>query len=173
MSRSRVDTNIHVERTGQTYVARDGEIVVWTLELQMNMDGSPFREEVTWPAASVVAIGGGNAVHFVAVESGVIAKTISLDNDLFGHFGNATGDVLYILGWRSVVAIDRDLTVRWVSNDIAVDGITWQGLQGDRIKLSAEMDPPGGWVDVELDAATGREVARNGEQRRGLADPLA
>jgi hypothetical protein len=44
----------------------------------------------------------------------------------------------------------------WVSENVAIDGITWRGQVGDRIQLSAEMDPPGGWVDVELDATTGR-----------------
>ena len=52
------------------------------------------------------------------------------------------------------------LAVRWVSRDVAIDGLTWTGRDGDRIQLSAEMDPPGGWVDVELDALTGRELSR-------------
>jgi hypothetical protein len=64
--------------------------------------------------------------------------------------------VLYILGWRNVIAIDRTLTVRWISENVAIDGIMWRGQDGDRILLSVEMDPPGGWVDVELDATTGR-----------------
>jgi hypothetical protein len=155
---------VQIERNGERYIARDGERVVWSIELHLNMNGSSFREEIMWPAASVVAIGGGDAVHLVAVDSGTIARTISLGRDLFGHFGEARDDVLYILGWRNVVAVDRDV-VRWVSHDVAVDGITWRGLDGDRIMLSAEMDPPGGWVDVELDAATGREVMRSQPRR--------
>lgn len=155
---------LNVERTGDTYMAREGERIVWTVELRLGMSKTPFREEVFWPAASVVAIAGGDAVHFLAAESGVITKTLSLGDDLFGHFGDPGGDVLYVLGWRDVVAVDRSLAVRWVSAHVAVDGITWRGLDDDRIKLSAEMDPPGGWVDVELDAITGREIAR--EHRR-------
>ena len=151
---------IGIERTGDTYVARDAEKIAWTVELRLDMSGTPFREEIVWPAASVVAIGGGNAVHFLSAETGAVVNTLSLAGDLFGHFGPSDGYELYILGWRRVVAVDRALAVRWVSKDVAVDGITWGGSGGDRIQLSAEMDPPGGWVDVELDAATGREIAR-------------
>jgi hypothetical protein len=94
-------------------------------------------------------------VHFVAAASGAIVKTLSLDGDLFGHFG-PIDDVLYILGWRNVVAVDNSLQVRWVSRDLAIDGIVWKRSDGERIELAAEIDPPGGWVDVDLDVATGR-----------------
>jgi hypothetical protein len=92
-------------------------------------------------------------------------KMLSLDDDLFGHFGPTDGDVLFVLGWCNVVAIDKTLAVRWVSTNVAVDGITWRRQDGDRILLSAEMDPPGGWGDVELDARTGREIAREDRSR--------
>ena len=124
------------------------------------MTGTLFREEILWPAAGVVVIAGGPAVHFLSPESGVILKTLSLDDDLFGHCGPTDDDVLYILGWQHVIALDKTLAVRWVSRDVAIDGLTWTGRDGDRIQLSAEMDPPGGWVDVELDAITGRETSR-------------
>lgn len=149
-----------IERDGDLYVARNESGVAWTVEVRLNMSGTPFRDEVLWPAASVVVVAGGPAVHFLSVETGSIVKTLSLDDDLFGHFGPVDGDVFYILGWRHVIAVDQTLAVRWVSRDVAVDGITWTERNGDRIQLSAEMDPPGGWVDVELDAMTGRELAR-------------
>ena len=151
---------MRVERDGNMYVAHSGDDVMWTVELELDMNGTPFRGEKVWPAAAVVAIGGGRHVCFLAEASGAIVKTLPLGSDLFGHFSDDADDVLYILGWRRVVAIDRSLTVRWVSKDIAIDGITWRGQAGKRILLSAEMDPPGGWVDVELDAATGHELSR-------------
>lgn len=145
-----------VERTGDTYVARDDTgAIVWRIELALDMSGTPFREELVWPAASVVAIAGGPSVHFVAAASGAIVKTLSLAGDLFGHFG-PVDDVLYILGWRNVVAVDSTLEVRWVSHDLAIDGIVWKSSNDERIELAAEIDPPGGWVDVDLDVATGK-----------------
>lgn len=153
---------VAIERTGDMYVARHEHGVAWRLELRLDMGGTPFRDEIIWPAASVVAVGGGDTVYFLAAETGAIASTLSLGDDLFGHFGPIDGDVLHILGWRHVVAIDKTLAVRWISKDVAVDGIVWVDGTEDRIQLSAEMDPPGGWVDVELDTATGRERSRSG-----------
>jgi hypothetical protein len=144
-----------IERTGDTYVARDERGLIWTIELALDMNGSPFREEVWWPAASLVAIGGGAFVHFLSADTGALVKTLSLDGDLFGHFGPADDEVFYILGWRDVTAVDKTFAVRRVSRDVAVDGIVWVGKEGDRIALSAEMDPPGGWIDVVLDGKTG------------------
>lgn len=155
-----------IERRGDRYHARDAHgVLVWTVELELDLGGSPFRDQIVWAVAAVVAIGTGAAVQFLAVESGARVKTLSLADDLFGHFGGAD-DVLYILGWRHVVAVDDSLAVRWASRDVAVDGITWRGREGDRILVSAEMDPPGGWVDVELDAATGCVTRRCDPPRR-------
>lgn len=145
-----------VERTGDRYTARGAGGVLWSVELHLDTRATPFRAEVVWPAAAVVAVGGGGEVHFLAADSGAVVATVALGDDRFGGFGDPAGDVLYVLGWRDVIAIDRSLAVRWVSKDVAVDGILWRGQDGDRIELAAEMDPPGGWIEVELDVATGR-----------------
>lgn len=150
-----------IERQGDIYAAFDAEDeIVWRVEVRLDMAGTPFRQEAVWVEASVVVIAGGPEVHFLSTESGRIVKTILLGDDLFGHLGPTDQDVLYILGWENVTAIDKTLAVRWISREIAVDGIVWRGSEGDCIKLSAEMDPPGGWIDVELDATTGRELRR-------------
>ncbi len=125
--------------------------------LPLDLRGTPFREEVPWPAAGAVAIGGGHTVYLLDAGSRTFRRTLDLHQDFFSHFA-VDGDTLYILGWTDVTAVAADLTVRWISRDVAVDGITWRGRDGELIRLSAEMDPPGGWVDVELDAATGRPI---------------
>lgn len=151
---------ISVERDGDfAAVMRDGR-VVWRLDRCCN----PFVEAVVWPAAGVVAIGAGACVQFVDEANERVVKTIELgpgdEGDWFGHFGEEVGDTLYVLGWANVTAIDRRLAVTWVSRDVAIDGITWRGCAGGRVLVSAEMDPPGGWIDVDLDAETGRELSR-------------
>jgi hypothetical protein len=152
---------VRIERQDDVYVARDAnDDIVWWVELRLDMSSTPFREEAIWPAACVVAIAGGPEVHFLSAESGQIVKTLLLGDDLFGHFGPTDQEVLYVLGWENVTAVDNKLVVRWVTREVAVDGIIWKGSEGDCVKLSAEMDPPGGWVNVELDAATGREIRR-------------
>ena len=154
-----------IERDADIYIARDDRgAILWSIEISLDMSGTPFREEVVWPAASAVVVAGGPTVHFLSVASGELLKTLPLDDDYFGNFGPTDGDVLHILGWRHVTAVDATLAIRGVSRDVAVDGITGGDLHGDRIHISAEMDPPGGWVEVELDALSGREL------RRGLPE---
>jgi hypothetical protein len=41
-----------------------------------------------------------------------------------------------------------------------VDGVLFKDPAGSRLRFSVEMDPPGGWFDLELDAVTGRELSR-------------
>jgi hypothetical protein len=157
VTRPKID---RIERNGDLCVAHADGHVVWTTELPVAVGGSPFREDLLWSAASVVAIGRGDAVHFLAADSGAVVKVVRLENDQFGHFGAGDAEVLYVLGWRYVVAVDATLAVRWTSEAIAIDGITWEGQDGARLLLSAEMDPPGGWQRVVLDASNGRELTR-------------
>jgi hypothetical protein len=123
-----------------------------------------FHAEVHWPAAKVVATGDGRVVTFVDEASGAILKTLDLEQhgDFFGYFGELAEDpeVLYVLGWSYMFAFAPNLELRWRSESIAVDGIVWSECIGERIHVSCEMDPPGGWQDVTLDRATGREVSR-------------
>lgn len=67
-----------------------------------------------------------------------------------------------MLGYCDVIALDRSLAIRWTAQDIAVDGITGADgcSDGDMLIVQAEMDPPGGWFEVALDARTGRELRR-------------
>jgi hypothetical protein len=126
-----------------------------------------FHAEVHWPAAKVVAIGDGRVVSFVDEASGAIVKTLDLElesphGDFFGYFGELAEDpeILYVLGWSYVFAFAPSLELRWRSERIAVDGIVWFERVGELLRLSCEMDPPGGWQDVSLDRATGRELSR-------------
>jgi hypothetical protein len=125
----------------------------------------PFREECVWPGAGVVAIGGGGAVHCLRTADGEPRGRLDVA-DRFGHLAldagepGARAEALYVLGWHHAYAVGPDLKVRWQARDLAVDGIVFRDAAGPTIVVSAEMDPPGGWFEVELDAATGRELAR-------------
>ncbi|MFY0583920.1 hypothetical protein ACN28S_65055 [Cystobacter fuscus] len=38
-----------------------------------------------------------------------------------------------------------------------MDGITLTGLSGQWLRVSAERDPPGGWIPLALDVRTGKQ----------------
>ena len=102
--------------------------------------------------------GAENEIVFHDRATREVRGRITLDEDWFGHFGPDPDEVLFVLGWRHVIAVRADLSVAWTSRWIAVDGIVWQSHEAGRITLSAEHDPPGGWLDVVLDDRTGRIV---------------
>ena len=67
-------------------------------------------------------------------------------NGYFGHF-EIGEDRLYVLGCEDVMAFDDRMELLWQSESLAVDGVLCDDIDGDRMILSCEMDPPGGWVE--------------------------
>lgn len=101
---------------------------------------------------------------------GAQAGQIAQGHSKFGHLALAVvpalaagadeGELLLILGWNDVHAIARDLSTRWIARDVAVDGLVFGAVDGSLLAVHAEMDPPGGWFAVTLDARDGRELGR-------------
>ena len=61
----------------------------------------------------------------------------------------ASGEQLY--------CFDNACELVWISDSIAVDGITIHQITDDGIEVSCEMDPPGGWVWRTLSLEDGKE----------------
>lgn len=151
-----------------TCVLWAGDHERWRLSLGFGDEDAwnPFREAIVWPRAHRVVVGAGSRVHVLDLETGAPHATIDVTPDGFGHLAIAelteaasTTDLLLVLGWTDVRAYDR-ATLRWHARDVAVDGITFDAVDGSVLRLHAEMDPPGGWFSVALDLATGRELER-------------
>lgn len=109
--------------------------------------------------------GGGAAVHFLDLQNGARRGLLEVPC-LFGHLELDEGElghrpeVLYVLGWTDIVAIDPRLHVRWWARNVAVDGVIFYDATGANLRFGVEMDPPGGWFRIEIDAETGRELSR-------------
>lgn len=145
------------------YVLQRGEAALWSVGIDFSEASHvPFREELVWERAGVAALGGGDEVYVLDLETGALRARWSVPS-LFGHLALAsfpasnggTEELLLLLGWTDVHAMDERLQTRWVARHIAVDGIVFQEVRRGTLVLSAEMDPPGGWEDVALDSATG------------------
>lgn len=161
---------LHVELLPDgTCVLQDGEVERWRVSPGFGDDASwnPFREAIIWSNARRVVAGAGDRVHLLDLDTGEPRGTLHLPPDRFGHLAivevatrSSTTELLLVLGWIDVRAYDAGASLRWHAHDVAVDGITFDKVQGSVLRVHAEMDPPGGWFAVSLDAATGRELDR-------------
>ena len=153
-----------------TCILREGATERWRVRLEFGEHArwSSFREALIWPRQARVIAGAGARVHVLDLASGAPVVTIDLAPDLFGDLRLAElpddrgtpREALMILGWTDVWIYDAELTLRWRARDVAVDGVTFDEVVGSVVRLHAEMDPPGGWFAVSLNAANGRELGR-------------
>ena len=75
----------------------------------------------------------------------------------FGHF-EIIDDNLYVLGCNNITAFDSCMNEKWISEDIAVDGVLLNAIEGDFVVVSCEMDPPGGWVNKRIRLSDGKLI---------------
>jgi hypothetical protein len=122
----------------------------------------PFREQLVWPAAGVAVIGGAAEVHFLDLETSATRLHLPLKT-YFGHLslqGADREEMLFVLECSDILAVRASLELAWHTKDVAVDGIVFRRIEESRLWVGVEMDPPGGWFDVEIDLATGAEISR-------------
>jgi hypothetical protein len=153
---------------GSVYVIRRNDDPIWSVGIDFGEAAHvPFREELFWASTRTIVIGGGDVVYVFDVESGELQTTIAMSS-FFGHLAlvtlptasGALEEVLLIMAWTDVHVIDSKFETRWIARDVAIDGIVFSEVRDNAILVSAEMDPPGGWVEVALDAFTGAELWR-------------
>lgn len=151
-------------RADDTYVLFYGETARWGVTIDWgDYAGSSFREQLVWPTAGVAVIGGGAAVYLLDLETAHIRLRVPL-HLYFGHLAlardGAGDEALFLLGCDEILAYRASLELRWHAKDVAVDGVTFDRIEGSRLWVRAEMDPPGAWFEVEMDLATGKELSR-------------
>lgn len=137
---------------------RRGDERLWRAAVLFDPGGGPFIASLVWEEAGVVLFGGGATIFAVDLVSG----SERLRRQVSAYFGEFELDPesahLYVLGCMDIQKFDRNLRWLWTSEPIAVDGITLTRFSGQWLHVSAERDPPGGWVPVTIDARTGKQV---------------
>lgn len=119
----------------------------------VNPEAFAFEDVRIW--GELVLVGLGSTVYCVDLLSRSV-QLYPLD-DYFGSFHIEDGYCLIASGSR-LLRIDRNGSLLWQSEQIAVDGITIATVEGDIIAGGAELDPPSGWRPYKLSLATGRVV---------------
>jgi hypothetical protein len=156
----------------------------WDVRLDADvLERACFREARLWAAGGVACVGAAERVWFFDLATGEPRGELRLDElrgtdsafAQFGHFGDALVDdgtaLLLVLTYTDAIALGIDLRPVWTARDLAVDGVVFGASDGRTITLGAEMDPPGGWFRVVLDARTGREIRREPDLAPGYVGP--
>ena len=159
---------------------RAGDVEHWRVPLNRGdaAGWNPFSEAIVWRSADKVIAAAGDRVHVLELSTGECVTTLDLVSDLFGHLAVAavtqagrTTELLFVLGWTGIRCYDVEFSLRWHAQNVAVDGITFDEVEGSVVRVQAEMDPPGGWFAVSLDATTGQEIERRPDLLPGYVGP--
>ncbi|MDE6733655.1 MAG: hypothetical protein K2J77_12385 [Oscillospiraceae bacterium] len=116
-------------------------------------DWNPFNDGTVW--RGYFCLGTGSEI--IAIDLTTFEyKRYSVDW-YFGSFLEYE-EMLFAASAAGVLAFDKNMDLLWRNESLAVDGVTFGGVFGEVLEISCELDPPGGWVDKQLDIQTGREL---------------
>ena len=116
--------------------------------------GGLYEQALVWPNAGVVAIGQGSTLWLLSMKDGSLQERFD-----FGYFMSmrlaSNGSVLFIASNRGILALDESLQLLWRNDAIAADGVVIESPDDDSINVSAEWNPPGGWVQLRISCLDG------------------
>lgn len=151
------DTKTLTLGKGKKYFVTKNSVPYLTAEVEMT--SNPFDEACIF--GKYLCIGIFEKIAFVDLETlNVRYDELERFELYFGRFDIIYNDMLFISSGSGITAYDRDLNVIWKNSNLAVDGVCIYGISDDGkyLKVSCELDPPGGWVDKKVDISTGIEL---------------
>ena len=134
-------------------VKNNGREVYYEIRLQNVAD--VFREAIQYN--NIIIAGFGDSLYIFDTFTNTEILALPLD----GYFGHLylEAEELYVTNCSGVWCISLNGELKWYSKNLAVDGITINDFTIDEIHISAEIDPPGGWVPLILDRKTGQKIS--------------
>ena len=150
------DTKTLALGKGKKYFVTKNSVPYLTAEVEMT--SNPFDETCIF--GKYLCIGIFEKIAFVDLENLNVRYDELERFELYVGDFVIYGDMLFVLSGSGITAYDRDLNVLWKNTNLAVDGVCIYGISDDKkqLKISCELDPPGGWVDKKVDMATGIEL---------------
>jgi hypothetical protein len=117
------------------------------------VDCYAFEDVIVW--REFVAIGFGSRVHMVNCRT---QETITFELDsYFGHFYPDAEWLIIASGCR-LLLIDPGGKVAWETEELGLDGVIVDSIEGLFIHGQGEWDPPGGWRPFQVRLDTGEKI---------------
>lgn len=132
-------------------VMKDNEPLLRIDVYAYSPDCFAFEEVVIW--REMVLIGFGGHVHAVSTADRSVV-TVELGS-YFGHF-YPTSEYLLVASGVRLFRFESDRSIRWKSEDLAIDGVVVHDPGSVLIQGEGEWDPPGGWKPFAISAVDGK-----------------
>jgi len=131
----------------------DGHSAVY--EIRYDRHCSPFKQALGM--GELLAVG---SEEYFYLFNRITNKPL-LRLKLEGYFSHLYSDdgLFYVADAGGLFCIEKNGTIRWHNNNLAVDGVIIYEFTSNEILGSGEWDPPGGWRNFTLNKKTGTLVS--------------
>jgi hypothetical protein len=142
--------SFHLNRREYLIIVQD-ESVKKLYEIRYEYHCSPFKQAII--VDNILAV--GHEEHFYLFN--LMTSTNMLRLKMEGYFGHIYYDKnrFYIADAGGLYCIDKNASINWQNNNLAIDGVVINEFHENKILGSGEWDPPGGWRDFILNKQTG------------------
>ncbi|GHU25075.1 hypothetical protein FACS1894164_13280 [Spirochaetia bacterium] len=102
-----------------------------------------------------VFIGFCDSVFIVNLDNNNVRKIML--RYYFGHM-NKYENFILIGSACDLLLFDKSAELKWVAEDVGIDGVIVHDFDGKYIYGNGEYDPPGGWIKFKICYKTGKRV---------------
>lgn len=128
--------------------------LLYVFQVRFDRFCSPFRQaQIT---GNILAVGLEEMFYLYDLSTGLNYLSLTVD----GYFGCfvLNGTNFYVADASGIHCIGTDGRRIWHNDQLAIDGITINRFEDNKMYISAELDPPGGWESYVLDRLTGEKI---------------
>lgn len=136
-------------------VCRKDSTITNVFRINYEYHCSPFKEALL--IDDILAVGHEQHFYLYNLQTNTNILRLKVDG-YFGHLYHHNG-LLYIADACGIHCMDKAGKLFWANDNLAIDGVTIHKFEQDKIYVSGEWDPPGGWRNAILDLATGKIIS--------------
>lgn len=114
---------------------------------------SPFRQIEFY--FDFIVIGFEDFIYLYNLKTNK-ASQIKMDG-YFGHIYFMENELL-VCSATNMICINSDGNIKWICNNLGIDGVMVEEIDNEIITGIGEWDPPGGWKQFKLSSKTGKKM---------------